>query len=101
MEPFLLALSDDMNVPNALTYLLEIIKEANVELRKKEKDQNLIKDIFYTLTDMSYILGLHYTPTKLSEEDNSLYKAYLKAKEDKDFALSDKYREELIKKNIL
>ena len=101
VKPFLENLANDINIPNGVTNLLDLIKEANVELRKKDKDLNILKEDFYGITKISYILGLHFTPSKLSDEDLSIYKAYLLAKENKDFAKSDELRKVLIEKNIL
>ena len=81
--------------------MLEVIKEANIEIRKREKDYEILKEDFYALTDMSYILGLHYTPTKMSEDDISLYKEYLNAKAQKDFEKSDSLRKKLIERKII
>lgn len=101
VKPFLENLANDINIPNGVTNLLDLIKEANVELRKKDKDLNILKEDFYAITKISYILGLHFTPSKLSDDDLSIYKAYLLAKENKDFAKSDELRKTLIEKNIL
>lgn len=101
VKPFLENLANDINIPNGVTNLLDLIKEANVELRKKDKDLNILKEDFYAITKISYILGLHFTPSKLYDEDLSIYKAYLLAKENKDFAKSDELRKVLIEKNIL
>lgn len=101
VKPFLENLANDINIPNGVTNLLDLIKEANVELRKKDKDLNILKEDFYAITKISYILGLHFTPSKLSDEDLSIYKTYLLAKENKDFAKSDELRKTLIEKNIL
>lgn len=101
VKPFLENLANDINIPNGVTNLLDLIKEANVELRKKDKDLNILKEDFYAITKISYILGLHFTPSKLSDDDLSIYKAYLLAKENKDFAKSDELRKVLIEKNIL
>ena len=101
IKPFLENLANDINIPNGVTNLLDLIKDANVELRKKDKDLNVLKEDFYAITKISYILGLHFTPSKLSDEDLSIYKEYLLAKENKDFAKSDALRKTLIEKNIL
>lgn len=101
VKPFLENLANDINIPNGVTNLLDLIKEANVELRKKDKDLNILKEDFYAITKISYILGLHFIPSKLSDEDLSIYKEYLLAKENKDFAKSDELRKTLVEKNIL
>lgn len=101
LNPFLEALSDDMNIPNGITYLLELIKESNIELRKKDKDINIIKDNFYTINKILYILGIPFEIKKMNEEEINLYKEYLDAKTNKDFEKSDILRNKLIELKIL
>ena len=101
INPFLDSLANDINLPNAVTNLLDVIKEANIELRKKEKNIGLLKEDFYALTKMSYILGLHFAPLKLNDIDLNLYQNYLDAKSQRDFEKSDILRKELIEKGIL
>ena len=101
INPFLDCLKDDINIPNAITYLLDIVKKANQEIRNKNSSNELLKEYFYTLNDGLWVLGLNVFPRIYQDEEILLYNNYLKAKEDKNFQLSDKLREELIKKNIL
>ena len=101
IEPFLNALSNDINIPNGITYLLDIVKEANVELRKRDASIDVLKEDFYVIKDIAYILGLHFEPFKFDNESTELYNAYLEAKSNKDFAKSDEIRAKLIAKNIL
>lgn len=98
---FLEALADDINVPNAITFLLEEIKKANVELRKPDINLKEISSYFYELNDMVNILGLHYSPKAFTKVDISLYNEYTLAKKNKDFVKSDELRKELIAKNII
>jgi cysteinyl-tRNA synthetase len=81
--------------------MLDVIKEANIELRKREKDYEILKEDFYALTDMAFILGLHFEPKKMSDEDVALYKEYLDAKTQKDFEKSDSLRKKLIERKII
>lgn len=101
MEKFLLALADDINFPNAITELLEVIKNANIELRKKDTNLALIEDYFYTLQDMVEILGISNKIKEFSKEDIDLYNEYLAAKSAKDFKKSDELRAKLIDKGML
>ena len=101
IEKFLSALADDINLPNAVTELLETIKGANVELRKPNGDLKTLEDYFYTLQDMVYILGLHNKVIEFNKEDIALYKEYLEAKKAKNFTKSDLLRNELISKGVL
>jgi cysteinyl-tRNA synthetase len=101
MEKFLLALADDINFPNAITELLEVIKNANIELRKKDANLALIEDYFYTLQDMVEILGISNNIKEFSKKDIDLYNEYLAAKSAKDFKKSDELRAKLIDKGML
>ena len=98
---FLNALADDMNTSNALMELYNVIKLINAEIRQKEKDLNKVGELFKTLLDMFYVLGLDIKYVKLSDEDKKLYQNYIISKENKDFESSDQYRKLLIEKGIM
>lgn len=101
MEGFLNALSNDINIGNGITEMLELIKKSNALLRQNVENFSEIVENFSALTDICYILGLSFKPTKLSEDEISLYKAYLEAKKEKNYALSDELRKKLMELNIL
>ena len=101
IEPFLLALADDLNTANALTELYNVIKLANQELRTREADLEKLNNLFKSLNDMFMVLGLDIPYVKMSEDDLNLYQKYVKSKEIKDFATSDEVRNELIKRGIM
>jgi cysteinyl-tRNA synthetase len=101
INDFLEALASDINVSNAVTYMLEVIKNANMELRKSEIDLNALESYFYALTDMVSILGLSFKLKRFNNEEISLYNEYTKAKKEKNFARSDELRNELIAKKIM
>ena len=98
---FVAALADDLNTSNALTELYNVIKLANQEIRTKEPDLAKLNDLFKTLNDMFYILGLDIPYVKMDENDRKLYQNYLKSKEIKDFAESDRIRNLLVEKGIM
>jgi len=101
IEPFLNALADDLNTANALFEVFNIVKLINQETRQRECDLNKLNNLFKTLTDMLFVLGLDIEYTKLSEDDINLYNEYLASKANKDFARSDEIRNELIKRKIM
>ena len=101
IEPFLLALADDLNTSNALSEVHNIIKLANQALRKKDVDLSEISNLFSTLKDELYILGINIDYPILSSEDKELLKMYNMAKSNKDFAKSDELRAILVSKKIL
>ena len=101
INDFLLSLADDLNTSNALTNLYDVMKLANQEIRQKESDLNILNDLFKTLNDMFMILGLDIGYVKMQQNDKILYQNYLKSKENKDFAESDRIRNILIEKGIM
>ena len=101
INKFLNALADDLNTSNALMELYNVIKLINMEIRQKEKDLDKIGNLFKTLIDMFFVLGLDIKYVKLSDEDKKLYQNYIISKENKDFDSSDKYRNLLIEKGIM
>ncbi len=90
-------MDDDFNTPNLITYLLDIVKKLNNDIRQKN---DILTDlnIIYAITD---ILGLKYNFNKLSEEDIELYNKWLGYRELKDFDNADIIRNELIKRDII
>ena len=78
-----------------------VIKLANQSLRKKDVDLSEINDLFSTLKDEFYILGINIEYPILSSEDKELLSEYNLAKANKDFAKSDELRKKLIDKRIL
>lgn len=101
IDKFIEALCDDLNTANAMSELYRLVKEGNIALRNKNIDIETIKRVFSTLQSMIYILGFKIEYPVLTQEDKDLYQRYLKAKEEKDFSLSDSLRPLLIEKRIL
>ena len=101
INEFLNALADDLNTANALTELYNVIKLANQEIRVREFDKEKLLNLFKSINDMFYVLGLDIGYVKMNESDKKLYQNYLKSKENKEFELSDKLRQELIEKGIM
>ena len=90
-------MDNDFNTPNLITYLIDLIKELNSNLRANLE----ITDLYDKINLVIDILGLHYQLPSMSKEDIDLYNNWLEAKNKKDFNLSDKLRDELITKKIL
>lgn len=90
-------MDNDFNTPNLITYLIDLIKELNSNLRANLE----ITDLYDKINLVIDILGLHYQLPSMCKEDIDLYNNWLEAKNKKDFNLSDKLRDELITKKIL
>lgn len=101
MTRFIEALADDLNTPNALSEVYALIKEANVLLRSPKNNEGKIAALRDAIQKMFVILGLDLNVKPLNEEDVQLLKDYEKARTNKDFALSDTLRHELIKRGVL
>lgn len=90
-------MDEDFNTPNLITYLLELVKELNSNIRSN-KDITTTYDKILLITK---ILGLHYEFTTLTVSDKTLYQNWLEAKKNKDFNTADTIREDLINRNII
>ena len=97
-DKFKLELENDLNTANALSILYEVIKDNNLSGRTKIE---LIKSF-----DKVFSIDLIRENNKdLSDEFvsyiNEMIEKRNKAKKDKDYALADKIRDELLSKNII
>ena len=91
-------MNDDFNTPNVITLLLSLVKDLNQKIRNKDNNILTLTNKILTITN---ILGLSYSMPEFTEKQKETYNNWIKAREDKDFALADTLREELIKENIL
>ena len=101
IDKFLEALADDLNTANALAEVFNILKELNLQIRSRETDFVYLNNLFKTITDMFFILGLEINYVTFDEEITHLYEKYLECKANKDFALSDEIRGILSEKGVM
>ena len=101
INKFIEALANDLNTANALAELYNVLKEINQQIRTRETDFKVLNDLFKTLTDMFYVLGLDITYVKFDDKISHLYEEYMLSKENKDFAKSDEIRKLLIEKGVM
>jgi cysteinyl-tRNA synthetase len=97
---FLDALADDLNTSNALTVIQRYLKEANIALRDTHATQEVLLNAFFTIRTMMSILGLVVDDVLLSDDDKYLYDLYEQAKQRKDYAASDMYRQQLVDRGV-
>lgn len=100
-DAFISAMEDDLNTPNAFSVVFEVTKKINTQVRQKEADLNALSKDLESLKAMLDILGICYHEVHLDEEDRDLYDAWQKAKEVKDFAKADEYRQILKERDLL
>lgn len=91
-------MNDDFNTPNVITYLLDLLKELNIEIRQKEENVLLLYNKILMITD---ILGLVYNLPEITKEDIDNYNKWQEYRNLKDFENADIYRNKLIEKNII
>ena len=101
IDKFLEALANDLNTANALAELYNVLKDVNQLIRNKDADLTQLNNLFKTLTDMFYVLGLDIKYVKFDNDISHLYEEYLASKENKDFAKSDEIRKLLIEKGVM
>lgn len=91
-------MSDDFNTSNTISYVLELVKELNSNLRNKTEE---ISNIFDKLLIVCQVLGLNYELKDLTNEEKELYINWEQARGNKDFETADKLRSELEEKGVL
>lgn len=101
LAPFLEAMQDDLNTPNAFAAVFETVKVLNQALRQKDSDLMLVKALVRTLENMMDVLGIEIPRLTMSEEDKQLHRQWKAAVKEKDFDTADQYRAKLIEKGIL
>ncbi|MCR1871012.1 cysteine--tRNA ligase [Longicatena caecimuris] len=101
LTPFMDAMQDDMNTPNAFAALFETVKVLNQTIRQREVDLTFLQRIVKTVETMLDVLGIENNRLILSDEDKELHHKWKAAVKEKDFAMADDYRARLIEKGIL
>lgn len=96
------AMDDDFNTSLAISHIYELIKIANSELNKKDKDLNKLKNIEKVLDECAVnVLGLKFEENNESETDEKLLDYILnlrnELRQNKNFELSDQIRDDLTK----
>ena len=82
-------MNDDLNTPNVITLIYDLMKMMN-----KEKDVLKLAVIYQTTKTILDILGL-MPRYELTDDTINLYKAWEQARTDKDFVRADQLREKL------
>jgi cysteinyl-tRNA synthetase len=100
-EAFMSALSDDLNVANAMPVIDKELKAINSQVMLKEPDWSQLADLVKTFTQLTGILGLRFVIPALTAEDKAMLSQYNEARAKKDFAASDKLRPILTEKGLI
>lgn len=93
---FKTAMDDDFNVQNALTSLFELVSLTNNYSAKDQVNVENAQAILTTMSDLAGILGVKFNQkAELSDEIQTMVDQRDQARADKDFATSDKLRDQL------
>lgn len=95
MEQFLNEMAYDFNTANALSALYTLLKEINKDLRSPSTEVKTLQDELTTLQAMLFVLGLKMDIAPLSIEEKELVNNWNKARQEKNFALADTYRQKI------
>ena len=99
MKKFDDANDEDMNTPNGVTVINDIVKEVNLELRGKKNPERLVS-LYNALKEMLYVYGLDSKLERMNEENRKLYNDWNLARQNKDFEKADELRKQLIESGV-
>jgi len=98
---FLQAVSDDLNTPNGMKIIFDVIKALNQDQRQKNSDETLLLKHYGALRMMLNTLGIELQPITLTQEQKALFAQWNEAKAMKDFNKADVFRQALIEQQLL
>ena len=90
-------MDEDFNTSNLITYLLELVKQLNNELRQKQD----FVETYDKINLITYILGLKYDFVELTAEDKETYNKWIEYRNNKDFENADKMRAILMDRKVI
>lgn len=99
--PFLEALQNDLNTPNAFKALFDVNKQLNALLRVREIDYGKVGTYVAAMEKMLFVLGIEIAPVQLDEKDKAMFAKWKEALAQKDFATADALRNQLSEKGLL
>lgn len=99
--PFIDAMQDDLNTPNAFAAVFEAVKVLNQTLRQREVDVDVLAAQLRAVEKMLDVLGIENHRLIMHDEDKALYAQWRQAVKEKDFEHADKARAALMERGIL
>jgi cysteinyl-tRNA synthetase len=98
-EEFIKHMNNDLDIPNAKVVLWEQVKKLASYIRGKKFDE-FQKDVAVIVNEFS-VLGIQYVNPLNNPDIHSLIEEWKRATNEKDYILSDKYRQTLIDKKVI
>ncbi len=103
IKEFNQSMDDDFNTANAMTVLMNLIKEVNKVVRKQsfnEKELEIMLSLYQTFKLLLSIMGIEFDIVRLDEKLRYLIKQRQEARKEKDFEKADQMRAILQEKGI-
>ncbi|UCZ53351.1 cysteine--tRNA ligase [Bacillus shivajii] len=100
---FIEEMDDDFNSANAVAVMFDLVKTANLYLREKHTNKDVLEKFLTQLNDMAFVLGIQLEKEEelLDEDIEALIQERIDARKNRDFARADEIRDELKEKNII
>jgi cysteinyl-tRNA synthetase len=95
-DAFMAELDHDLNTPNAISELQSVIKEINIENRKREIDTDRLNSLLADASAMLYVLGVDARAGIPDQHVLDLYREWKAAAKEKNFEKADVCRKELM-----
>ena len=103
-EKFVEAMDDDFNTADAVSVIFELVREINAAVNPNAKPTKALAEACRTLyLELSDVLGIPFIQRKdeLTEEQQALFEARKEARKAKNWAESDRIRDELKAQGII
>lgn len=98
-EKFVTVMDDDFNTADGLSVIFELVREVNPMAAEPEKTtKGFLQSVLDLFNNLIGVLGLLYerkSEDTIPEEVKSLFEKRVKAREEKNYALADKLRDEI------
>lgn len=98
-EKFVTVMDDDFNTADGLSVIFELVREVNPMVTEPEKTtKGFLQAVLDLFNNLIGVLGLLYekkSEEAIPEEVKSLFEKRVKAREEKNYALADKLRDEI------
>ena len=99
-EKFNDAMDDDLNTPQAFSYLYTLVTSGNMQLQSRGREA-YVRGAAKKIRDLGSVLGLRFHQDDIPSEIQELARKRDEARQKKNYDEADKYRNEIIEKGYL
>lgn len=100
---FIKGMSDDLNISEALSAVFSLIKQVNISITKKQISNRDAESLLELIQEFDQVLGLFPKQEKadINEDIQSRIAEREQARKEKNYALADQIRDELLNQGII